>query len=72
MAVVASVGASATIVITRVALPVPAELVAPIVTLVVPTVVGVPLITPVEVLTERPAGSPEALKLVGELEAAMV
>jgi len=48
------------VVITRVALPVlhgPAPLLALMVTLVVPAVVGVPEITPVLVLTVRPAGS---------------
>lgn len=40
---------------------------APMVMLVVWAVVGVPLITPVVVLTERPVGSGEALKPVGEL-----
>src|SRR5207253_8803368 len=56
------------IVITRVAVAVlqgPAPLLAVIVTLVVPVAVGVPEITPVLVLTVRPAGSGLALKLVG-------
>jgi hypothetical protein len=58
------------VVITRVALPVlhgPAPLLALMVTLVVPAVVGVPEITPVLVLTVRPGGSGLALKLVGLL-----
>jgi hypothetical protein len=59
-------------VITRVAVAVlqgPAPLLAVIVTLVVPAVVGVPEITPVLVLIVRPAGSGPALKLVGLLVA---
>ncbi len=72
MAVVASLGGAGLTVTTKVAVPVPEELVALIVTSGAPTAVGVPLITPVEVLMERPAGSGEALKLVGELLAVMV
>jgi hypothetical protein len=49
-----------------------APLLAVIVTLVVPAVVGVPEITPVLVLTLRPAGSGLALKLVGLLVAVIV
>ena len=52
-----------------VALPVPPALVALMVTLYVPAVVGVPEINPVLVFTVRPAGSPVALKLVGLLVA---
>ena len=52
-----------------VALPVPPELVALMVTLYVPAVVGVPEINPVLVFTLKPAGSPVALKLVGLLVA---
>ena len=52
-----------------VALPVPPALVALIVTLYVPAVVGVPEITPVVVFTVNPPGSPVALKLVGLLVA---
>ena len=52
--------------------PVPAALVALNVTLDVPAVVGVPEMTPVVVLTESPAGSPVALKLVGLLLAVIV
>ena len=55
-------------VMTRVAvavLQVPAPFRAVMVTLVVPVVVGVPEITPVLVLTLRPAGSGLAVKLVG-------
>jgi hypothetical protein len=50
----------------------PAPLRAVIVTLVVPFVVGVPEITPVLVLTVRPAGSGLAVKLVGLLVAVIV
>ena len=60
------------IVKVSVALPVPPELVALMVTLYVPAVVGVPEITPVLVFTDRPAGSPVALKLVGLLVAVIV
>jgi len=63
------------IVITRIALAVlhvPAPLLALIVTLVVPAVVGVPEITPVLVLTLRPAGSGLAVKLMGLLVAVIV
>ena len=56
----------------KVALPVPPALVALMVTLYVPAVVGVPEINPVLVLTDRPAGSPVALKLVGLLVAVIV
>jgi hypothetical protein len=49
-----------------------APLLAVIVTLVVPAVVGVPEITPVLVLTLRPGGSEVALKLVGLLVAEIV
>jgi hypothetical protein len=53
---------------TRVAVPVPVELVAERVTLKVPAATfGVPEITPVLVLMERPPGRPVALKEVGEL-----
>jgi len=62
-------------VITSVALAVLqglAPLLAVMVTLVVPVVVGVPEITPVLVLTLRPAGSGLAVKLVGLLVAVIV
>lgn len=49
--------------------PVPVAFVALSVTLEFPGVVGVPEITPVEVLTLRPAGKPIAEKLVGEFVA---
>jgi hypothetical protein len=58
-------GAATLIVMTSVALPVPPALVALIVTLDVPAVVGVPEINPVLVFTDKPAGNPVALKLVG-------
>ena len=53
----------------RSAVPVPPLLVAPSVTVEVPVAVGVPEMSPVEVLTDKPEGSPVAEKLVGELEA---
>ena len=59
----------AMIVRVRVAVPVPAALVAPIVTGVVPGAVGVPEINPVAVLTANPAGKPVAPKLMGLLAA---
>ena len=62
-------GAPERIVIVRVAVPVPPELVALMVTLYVPAVVGVPEINPVLVFTDKPAGRPVALKLVGLLVA---
>ena len=49
------------IVSVRVAVPVPDELVAPIVTFDTAAAVGVPVIFPVEVLTLKPAGRPVAL-----------
>jgi hypothetical protein len=49
------------IVKVNVALPVPPELVALMVTLYVPAVVGVPEIKPVLVFTVKPAGNPVAL-----------
>ncbi len=55
---------------TRVAVPVPVELVAEMVTLKVPAAtLGVPEIRPLLVLIERPPGRPVALKEVGELSA---
>jgi hypothetical protein len=52
-----------------VAFPVPLAFVALRVTEEVPAVVGVPLMSPVVVLTERPAGSPVASYEVGLLVA---
>ena len=49
------------IVKVSVALPVPPALVALMVTVYVPAVVGVPEINPVLVFTDKPAGSPVAL-----------
>jgi hypothetical protein len=43
------------------AVPVPLALVAPIVTELVPLAVGVPVIAPVEVFTDKPPGKPLAL-----------
>ena len=57
-------------VIESVAVPVPVELTAERVTLkVVAATLGVPEMSPVVVLMERPPGSPVALKDVGELSA---
>jgi hypothetical protein len=53
-------GVAGLMVKVNVALPVPPALVALIVTLYVPAVVGVPEITPVLVFTLKPAGSPLA------------
>ena len=63
LAVVALVitGGGGLIVKVKVALPVPLLLVALMVTLYVPAVVGVPEINPVLVFTLKPAGSPVAL-----------
>ncbi len=58
-----------TMVKVNVALPVPPALLALMVTLYVPAVVGVPEINPVVVFTVNPPGSPVALKLVGLLVA---
>ena len=71
LAVVALVmtGAGAAMVRVSVAMPVPVELVALSVMVEVPAAVGVPEISPLEVLTDRPEGSPVAPKLVGELVA---
>lgn len=53
----------------RVAVPVPPALVAESVMEYDPTIVDVPDITPVDVSTDIPEGSPEAPKLVGEFVA---
>jgi hypothetical protein len=50
-----------------VAVPVPPALVAPIVTLELPTAVGVPVMSPVAVAMVSPAGRPVALNDVGVL-----
>jgi len=65
-------GVGGLIVKVNVWLPVPPALVALIVTVYVPAVVGVPEINPVLVFTVKPAGSPVALKLVGLLVAVIV
>jgi hypothetical protein len=52
---------AAEIVSVNVAVPVPLAFVAPMVTELVPLVVGVPVIAPVEVLTDNPPGRPLAL-----------
>ena len=58
--------------IVRVAVPVPVELVAEMVTLKVPAAtLGFPDMRPLLVLMERPPGRPVALKKVGELSAAI-
>jgi hypothetical protein len=59
LAVVALVitGANAAMVTVRLALPVPPELVALMVTVDVPEAVGVPEIKPVTVLSDRPTGN---------------
>jgi len=65
VALVMTGGGGLTTVKVSVALPVPPALVALIVTVYVPAVVGMPEINPVLVLILKPAGSPVALKLVG-------
>jgi hypothetical protein len=62
-------GRAALSVSVSVAEPVPPLLVALIVTEEVPEVVGVPVMRPLTVLIESPAGNPVALKLVGLLVA---
>ena len=64
-------GGGGWIVRARAALPLPPALVALSVTVEVPAAVGVPEIKPLVALTARPAGSPVAAKLVGELLAAI-
>ena len=53
-------GGGGLIVRARVAVPVPPALVAPMVTLKLPVAVGVPVMAPVVVFTESPAGRPVA------------
>jgi hypothetical protein len=60
-------GAASATVRVKVAVPVPPLFVALKVTVKEPAVAGVPEIRPVVVLTLRPAGRPDAPKLVGEL-----
>ena len=64
-------GAGGLTVKTKVSEPVPPALVALIVTLNDPVTVGVPEINPVVALMLSPVGNPVALKLVGELDAAI-
>ena len=52
---------------TNVSLPEPAAFVAERDTLEIPATVGVPVIAPVVVLTDNPAGRPDALNVIGEL-----
>ena len=52
--------------------PVPPAFVALSVTVEIPAACGIPEITPVMVLTDRPAGRPEAPKLVGLFVAVIV
>ena len=65
-------GFAAATVSVNVAVPVPPALVALKLMLEVPVALGVPEMTPVEVLTERPDGKPVALKLVGVFVAVIV
>jgi hypothetical protein len=62
-------GAAFATVNVRAAVPVPVLFVALKLTGKLPAAVGVPEIRPLEVFTVRPAGKPEAAKLVGELVA---
>jgi len=62
-------GTGTVMVSVSVALPVPALLVALNVVVDVPAVVGAPEIKPEAVFTVRPAGNPDAPKLVGKLAA---
>ena len=55
----------------RVWLPIPPALLALIVMLLLPTVVGVPEMTPVSGLMLRPVGRPVAAKLVAKLVGAL-
>lgn len=60
-------GAALAIVSARAEVPVPVLLVALKLIFEVPATVGLPDIKPVVVFTARPAGKPDAPKLVGEL-----
>ena len=60
LALVMTGGAGGLMVTVSVAVPVPREFVALIVTVKVPEAVGVPEITPVEVFRVNPAGNPVA------------
>jgi hypothetical protein len=63
------IGGAGLMVSVRVALPVPPLLLALRVTVDVPAALAVPEIKPVDVLTVKPVGKPDAPKLVGELDA---
>ena len=69
MLVMVGATVAAVMVMTSAWVPVPPPLVAVIFAVKVPVTDGVPLITPVLVLTLSPAGNPVAPKLVGELVA---
>src|SRR5260221_12000022 len=60
-------GAAGLIVMVRVLVPVPPALVALKATLTVAEETGVPEIRPVAVLTDKPPGSPVAVKVVGRV-----
>ena len=62
-------GAAEATVRVNVALPVPPELVALMITVALPDAVGVPEIKPFAAFADKPAGNPVAPKLVGELVA---
>ena len=61
------IGMGELMVIDNVAVPVPVAFVAERDTIEVPATVGVPVIAPVVVLTDNPAGRTDALNVVGEL-----
>ena len=65
-------GADRMIVSARLCVAVPAPLVAERVTFVCPAAVGLPEMTPVVLLIDKPAGRPVAPKLVGPFFAATV
>ena len=58
-------GIGGLVVSVKTAVPVPLEFIAPIVTLLIPAIVGVPEITPVVVFTLSPAGRLVALNVAG-------
>jgi hypothetical protein len=64
-------GGGVLMVSASVLVPVPIAFVALNVTLTIPVAVGVPLISPVPVLMINPFGNGEALKVVGDLVAAI-
>jgi hypothetical protein len=71
LVIIGAAGGAPVTVKARGALPVPPLLAALNVTLEVPAPVGVPEIKPETVFIVRPAGNPDAPKLVGELVAAI-